>query len=50
MLVKEMSKQLTAGINNIDIPGVNVLPNGVYTIVMNNNENNQLSSVRFIKQ
>lgn len=48
--VKEMTKQLYAGTNNIDIPAVNTFANGMYTIVISNNENTAPATLRFIKQ
>jgi Secretion system C-terminal sorting domain len=50
MLVKEIIRQLNAGTNNIDIPSVNVLTNGFYTVTMNDNENNKIGTVQFVKQ
>jgi hypothetical protein len=44
MLMKTMTRQLSAGTNNIDIPAVNTLANGMYTVMMDNN------SVQFVKQ
>ncbi|MFT3936230.1 MAG: T9SS type A sorting domain-containing protein [Chitinophagaceae bacterium] len=49
VMVKEFSKQLNIGINNIDIPSVNTLAAGMYTVMMNNG-NEQPSVARFIKQ
>lgn len=46
--VKEITKQLTIGTNNIDIPAVSTLPNGMYTVVMSGN--NTAASLQFIKQ
>lgn len=48
--VKEMTKQLYAGVNNIDIPSVNTLANGMYSIVIDSNENNAPATLRFVKQ
>jgi hypothetical protein len=50
MLVKEITKQVTSGINNIDIPAVSLLPNGIYTVTINDNGNNKPLVARFIKQ
>jgi len=49
ILVKELRKQLAAGYNNIDIPGVGALPGGIYTVVIDNNGNGHVTSVKFVK-
>jgi Secretion system C-terminal sorting domain len=43
-LVKQITRQLGMGTTNIDIPSVNTLANGMYTVMMDN------SAVQFIKQ
>ncbi len=50
VMVKEMTRQIIAGTNNIDIPSVNTLANGIYTITMDDSGNNSPGVVRFIKQ
>ena len=48
--VKEMTRQLYTGTNNIEIPAVSQLSNGVYTVMIDNNGNNQPATVQFVKQ
>jgi hypothetical protein len=48
-VIKEMTSQLVAGTNNISIPAVNTLPNGMYTVMMDNG-NSKPSVAQFIKQ
>ena len=48
--VKEITKQLYPGANNIEIPAVSTLANGMYSIVIDSNENNAAATLRFIKQ
>lgn len=47
--VKEFKKQLNAGFNTIDIPSVNTLTTGIYTVVMEGNVNGQLLTAQFVK-
>ena len=50
VMVKEMTRQIIAGTNNIDIPSVSALANGIYTITMDDSGNNSPGVVRFIKR
>jgi len=50
MLVNEMTRQITTGTNNIDIPSVNSLAIGMYTVTIDDSGNNQPGVARFIKQ
>ena len=50
MLVNEMTRQITTGTNNIDIPSVSSLAIGMYTVTIDDSGNNQPGVARFIKQ
>jgi hypothetical protein len=50
MLVNEMTRQITTGTNNIDIPSVGSLAIGMYTVTIDDSGNNQPGVARFIKQ
>ena len=50
ILVKEISKHLTPGINNIEIPAVNTLPGGMYTAIVYDSAASQATATKFIKE
>ncbi len=50
MMVKELSRQLVAGTNNIDIPNVNTLSNGFYIVSVEDATGSRIGTAQFIKQ
>ncbi len=50
MMVKELSRQLVTGTNNIDIPNVNTLSNGFYIVSVEDATGNRIGTAQFIRQ